>query len=287
MTSFIERNLHKCMDGNKLSEIILSQVKDDIQGKKYSPRLAAIIVGNDPSLYTYQRMKEKKCAEVGIRYSLYVYKKPPSQEELTTKIRQMNDDPDVTGVMVQLPLPSDWNENRILELIETEKDVDGLNYVNIGRSLYNSNVFVPCAAEGIMTMLKHYHIPIEGKKAVVLGRGRLLGTPVAMLLEHNDAFVTKIHSVVNQTDIERELKAADIVISATGKPCFIKASMLKEGVITIDCGNTRQEREFEDRVFEIASHFSTTPGGVGPMTIAILINNTLKAYKHLHGVEDE
>lgn len=285
MATLLERNHHKCMDGAKLANLILSRVEKEIKVNQYEPRLAAIIVGKDPGSFMYQQMKEKRCVEVGIRYSSYIYSTPPSQGEVIEKIEQMNNDEDITGIMLQLPLPSDWSENRLLEQIRSEKDVDGLNYVNMGRSLYNSNVFVPCAAEGILTMLKHYHVPIEGKKAVVLGRGRLLGTPVAMLLEQDDAFVTKIHSFVDQANIERELVAADIVISATGRSGIINASMLKEHVVTIDCGNTRQEREFEDDVFDITSHFSTTPGGVGPMTIAILINNTLKAYKGLHGVE--
>ncbi|MFX0173992.1 MAG: bifunctional methylenetetrahydrofolate dehydrogenase/methenyltetrahydrofolate cyclohydrolase, partial [Candidatus Hodarchaeota archaeon] len=184
---------------------------------------------------------------------------------------------------VQLPLPMDYNENELLEVIASEKDVDGLNFMNVGRSYYSSNVFVPCAAEGIIRMLKECNVNISGKKAVVLGRGRLLGTPIAQLLEKENAFVTKIHSVVEKDDIRRELSSADLIISATGQPQLIDANFLKDNVVTIDCANTRQDREFSDDVFEKTSFFATVPGGVGPMTIAVLINNTLRAYKQSIG----
>jgi methylenetetrahydrofolate dehydrogenase (NADP+)/methenyltetrahydrofolate cyclohydrolase len=267
------------MDGRALSQEMLDKIKAEINENTYDPRLAAIIIGKDKGSYTYQQMKEQKCAEVGIRYSLYAYPDPPHSSFIEDIITKQNDDKDITGVMVQLPLPSEFNENEILELIKTEKDVDGLNFINIGRSYYSSDVFVPCAAEGIIRLLKAYKIDVKGKKAVVLGRGRLLGTPVAQLLEREDAFVTKIHSIVDNERVNHELSTADIIISATGKPGLIDVDILRDDIIAIDCANTKLEREFPDTIFDKASFISTVPGGIGPMTIGVLINNTLKAYK--------
>jgi methylenetetrahydrofolate dehydrogenase (NADP+)/methenyltetrahydrofolate cyclohydrolase len=267
------------MDGRALSQEMLDKIKVEINENTYDPRLAAIIIGKDKGSYTYQQMKEQKCAEVGIRYSLYAYPDPPHSSFIEDIITKQNDDKDITGVMVQLPLPSEFNENEILELIKTEKDVDGLNFINIGRSYYSSDVFVPCAAEGIIRLLKAYKIDVKGKKAVVLGRGRLLGTPVAQLLEREDAFVTKIHSIVDNERVNHELSTADIIISATGKPGLIDVDILRDDIIAIDCANTKLEREFPDTIFDKASYISTVPGGIGPMTIGVLINNTLKAYK--------
>jgi len=276
-----EMSQHKgiLMDGSALAHQMIENDKKEIKDNKYNPRLAAIIVGTDKGCYTYQQMKERKCAEVGIRYSLYAYTNPPEPSVIKEMITKLNKDEDITGVMVQLPLPANYNENEILELVATEKDVDGLNSVNIGRSYYNTDVFVPCAAEGIIRMLKAYELDVKSKKAVVLGRGSLLGTPVAQLLERENAFVTKIHSIVNEDDVIRELSTADVVISATGKAGLIDADMLKEGAIIFDCANTKSEREFKDSVFDKASYYSTVPGGIGPMTISVLINNVVKAYK--------
>ncbi|MFX0053108.1 MAG: bifunctional 5,10-methylenetetrahydrofolate dehydrogenase/5,10-methenyltetrahydrofolate cyclohydrolase, partial [Candidatus Hermodarchaeota archaeon] len=283
LMSTLGNNKATLMDGSALAAKILDEVKKEIHMNNYDIRLAAIIVGDDRGSFTYQQMKEKKCVEVGIRYSLYAYPNPPDPSDVKNKIIKLNNNKDITGIMVQLPLPMDYNENELLEVIASEKDVDGLNFMNVGRSYYSSNVFVPCAAEGIIRMLKEYNVNISGKKAVILGRGRLLGTPIAQLLEKENAFVTKIHSVVEKDDIRRELSSADLIISATGQPQLIDASFLKDNVVTIDCANTRQDREFSDDVFEKTSFFATVPGGVGPMTIAVLINNTLRAYKQSIG----
>ncbi|MFX0183955.1 MAG: bifunctional 5,10-methylenetetrahydrofolate dehydrogenase/5,10-methenyltetrahydrofolate cyclohydrolase [Candidatus Hodarchaeota archaeon] len=281
--STLRKNKAKLMDGNALATKILDKVKKEIHENNYDLRLAAIIVGDDRGSFMYQQMKEKKCVDVGIRYSLYAYPSPPDPSDVKNKIFELNNNKDITGIMVQLPLPMEYNENELLEVIASEKDVDGLNFMNVGRSYYSSNVFVPCAAEGIIRMLKEYNVNISGKKAVVLGRGRLLGTPIAQLLEKENAFVTKIHSIVEKDDIRRELSSADLIISATGQPQLIDASFLKDNVVTVDCANTRHDREFSDDVFGKTSFFATVPGGVGPMTIAVLINNTLRAYKQSIG----
>ncbi|MFX0085546.1 MAG: bifunctional 5,10-methylenetetrahydrofolate dehydrogenase/5,10-methenyltetrahydrofolate cyclohydrolase [Candidatus Hodarchaeota archaeon] len=272
------------MDGKDLSYQMLEKIKTEISENAYDPRLSAIIIGKNKGSYTYQQMKEQRCAEVGIRYSLYAYPNSPDPTIIEELISIQNNDKDITGVMVQLPLPPEFDENRILELIKTEKDVDGLNFINIGRSYYSSDVFVPCAAEGIIRLLKAYKIDLKGKKAVVLGRGRLLGTPVAQLLERENAFVTKIHSIVDNDRVNQELSTADIIISATGNPGLIDVDILKDNIVAIDCANTKLEREFPDSIFDKASFVSTVPGGIGPMTIAVLINNTLKAYKRSIGV---
>ncbi|MHA2247533.1 MAG: bifunctional 5,10-methylenetetrahydrofolate dehydrogenase/5,10-methenyltetrahydrofolate cyclohydrolase [Candidatus Hodarchaeales archaeon] len=277
-------NIGTIMDGRKLSQKILENVQAEIEKNQYDPRLIAIIIGEDKGSYIYQRMKERKFAEVGIRYSLYAFNYLIDPSKIKELILKQNENKDITGIMVQLPLPPKYNENEILELIKTEKDIDGLNFINIGRSYYTSDVFVPCAAEGLRLLLKAYNIEVKGKKAVVLGRGRLIGTPVAQLLEKENAFVTKIHSIVDRDRVNSELRSADIVISATGKPKLIDAEILKEGVIAIDCANTKTEREFTDLIFEKASFVSTVPGGLGPLTIAVLIKNTLKAYKRFIGV---
>lgn len=277
--SEVVQNKGTIMDGRALSQKILENVKTEIKENQYDPRLAAIIIGEDKGSYTYQRMKERKCAEVGIRYSLYAFNSSPDPSDIKRMIRKQNENNDVTGVMVQLPLPPEYDENEFLELIKPEKDVDGLNFINIGRSYYSSDVFVPCAAEGLNRLLKAYKIDVKGKKAVVLGRGRLLGTPVALLLEKENAFVIKIHSIIDERRVNIELHSADIIVSATGKPRLIDADILRDGIIAIDCANTQSEREFTDSIFNKASFISTVPGGIGPLTIAVLINNTLKAYK--------
>ena len=279
MSELVE-NKHKIMDGALLAKNILKKIASEIEENIYNPRLAAILVGDDIGAITYQKFKERKCAEVGIRYSLYAFQST-ELASVKAKITELNEDDDITGIMVQLPIPEGWDEDALLEHIVPNKDVDGLNYENVGRSYYSSHsdVFVPCAAEGIMRLLAKYQVDMEGKKAAVLGRGRLLGTPVAQLLEKKNAFVTKIHSIVDRERLEHELKTADIVISATGKPEIIEGRFLREGVIAIDCGNTANEREFKEDMFDRSSLFSTVPGGVGPMTIAVLLNNVLKAYK--------
>ncbi|MFX0123413.1 MAG: bifunctional 5,10-methylenetetrahydrofolate dehydrogenase/5,10-methenyltetrahydrofolate cyclohydrolase [Candidatus Hodarchaeota archaeon] len=282
--SILGENKEKLIDGKALATKVIDNVKNEIQTNGYDPRLASIIVDKDRGSYSYQQMKEKKCVEVGIRYSLYAYPDPPDPSDIKTKIKELNDNDDVTGIMIQLPLPTNYNENELLEVIAPEKDVDGLNFMNVGRFYYSSNVFIPCAAEGIIRMLKEYKIEIRGKKAVVLGRGRLLGTPIAQLLEKENAIVTKIHSVAGRDDIKRELSTADLIISATGQPQLIDTNFLKDDVVTIDCANTRQDREFFDDIFEKAIFFATAPGGVGPMTIAMLINNLLRAFKLSIGV---
>ncbi|MFX0016835.1 MAG: bifunctional 5,10-methylenetetrahydrofolate dehydrogenase/5,10-methenyltetrahydrofolate cyclohydrolase [Candidatus Hermodarchaeota archaeon] len=282
--SKVVSNIGTIMDGTTLSQKILENVKAEIEKNQYDPRLIAIIIGNDKGSYIYQRMKERKCVEVGIRYSLYAFNNIVEPTKIKELILKQNENIDITGIMVQLPLPPQYNENEILELINTEKDIDGLNFINIGRSYYSSDVFVPCAAEGLKRLLEAYNIDVKGKKAVVLGRGRLIGTPVAQLLEKENAFVTKIHRIVDRERVINELRSADIVVSATGMPKLIDADILKEGVIAIDCANTKTEREFTDLIFKKASFVSTVPGGLGPLTIAVLLKNTLKAYKRVNGV---
>lgn len=272
----------KVLDGTALANEIINSVKNEIGENNYFPRLAAIIVGNDEGCITYQNWKEKKCEQAGILYSLYNFKKA-KDSEITKLIEKLNSDEEVHGIMIQIPLPKKNDENKLLELIKPEKDVDGLNYINVAKSHYTS-AFIPCAAEGIIRLLDKYEINVEGKKAVVIGRGRLLGNPIAELLEKNNAYVTKLHSGIELSNLERELESADVIVSASGRKNIVNSKILKKGVIAVDCANTEKEREFTEEIFEVAEYVSTTPGGIGPMTIAILVNNVLKAYKKLEGI---
>lgn len=260
-------------------EISLTVQKQINLGKR-PPCLAVILVGDNPASTVYVTAKQKACAKVGIQSKLLHFTKDVSQAYLVEEILKLNIDPNVDGILVQLPLPNGLDAGSVLEVVDPKKDVDGLTYDNLGRLLSNKPNFVPCTPLGCMDLIKSATPDITGKKAVVLGRSILVGRPMAILLEQNNATVTVVHSM--STNAEKITKEADIVVAAIGNPGFLKADYIKPGAIVIDVGITKVDgRLFGDvheSVKEMAGWLTPVPGGVGPMTITKLLSNTLKAF---------
>lgn len=269
------------IDGKKIASDIKNELKEKIAELKIKNNkevtLCVIQVGADPASSIYVRNKKKVCEEIGIRSLSYELPEETSQEELIKLIQDLNQRPDVSGILVQLPLPKHIDENIIIQNISPEKDVDGFNPINVGKLSIGQKGPVPCTPAGIIQMLKRYNIPIEGKECVIVGRSNIVGKPMAMLMLRENATVTVCHSKTrNLADITRR---ADILIVAMGKPKFITREYVKEGAVVIDVGINRNENnkvcgdvDFDD-VIDKVSAITPVPGGVGPMTIAMLMHN--------------
>jgi len=281
------------IDGKKLSQSIREDIKKQIETRiaqgKSQPGLATILVGDDPASRTYVRNKLRACDAVGIRNISYELPQDTSQEELDALIKELNNNPDVTGILLQLPLPKHLDEESLLAAIKLIKDVDGFNPINVGRIALRgiAPVFVPCTPAGILELLREYEAPIAGANAVVVGRSNIVGMPLALLLTKENATVTICHSKTkNLPEITRQ---ADILIVAIGKPEFITADMVKPGAYVIDVGiNSVDDPSRKsgyrlvgdvafDEVAQVAKAITPVPGGVGPMTIAMLLKNTMRA----------
>ena len=275
------------IDGKSLSKKIQDNIKVEVEElkreKNIVPGLAVILVGDDPASQAYVSMKEKACKRVGF-YSI-THKMPETinQNEIVEIISMMNKNPHIHGILVQLPLPKHINTNEILEVIDPKKDVDGFHAYNVGRMVTNLDSFVSCTPLGVMKMFEEYNIELEGKDVVVVGASNIVGKPMASLLINKNATVTVTH--IYTKDLSFYTKNADIVIVGVGKPKLIRADMVKEGAIIIDIGINRLEDgslvgdvDFEN-VASKCSYITPVPGGVGPMTIAMLLSNTLKSAK--------
>ena len=281
------------LDGKKISQQIKDEIKHtvSIRNKKglKIPHLAAVLVGNDGASLTYVGSKVRSCDQVGFKSSLIQFEDSISEKYLLLKIKELNNDDTLDGYIVQLPLPKHINEEKILLSIDPKKDVDGFHPTNFGRMALEMESFIPATPSGIMEMLKRYKLDISGKHCVVIGRSHIVGRPISILMsqkgEPGNATVTLAHSRTN--NLEQITQKADIIISALGIPNFLKGNMVKKGVIIIDVGITRVTDEnnpkgyvikgdvdFED-VSEKSSFITPVPGGVGPMTIAMLLKNTL------------
>ncbi len=270
---------HKALE---VRQGIKKEVEALVKHGKRPPCLAVVIVGNDPASKVYVGQKEKACHAVGFSSLLHRLEETTSQEDLLALVQKMNQDPQIDGILVQLPLPDHIDNHAIINAIVPAKDVDGFHPVNMGRLLAGLPCTEPCTPKGIMFLLKQYDISLEGKKAVVLGRSNIVGKPVAHMLMRNNATVTVCHSRTrNIGDYTRE---ADIIVVALGKPRFLKEDMVKAGAVIVDVGINRLEEglvgdvDFE-ALKEKAGWITPVPGGVGPMTIAMLLANTLEAYK--------
>ncbi|PTL40469.1 bifunctional methylenetetrahydrofolate dehydrogenase/methenyltetrahydrofolate cyclohydrolase FolD [Alkalicoccus saliphilus] len=251
------------------------------------PGLAVILVGDDPASASYVRGKEKACREAGIYSEVDRTEDTISEKELLQKIDKLNKKDNIHGILVQLPLPDHISEEKIIEAISPEKDVDGFHPVNIGRMMIGKDSFLPCTPFGIIHMLKMKNIPIEGRHAVVVGRSNIVGKPVGQLLLNENATVTYCHS--RTKDIREMTKQADIIVVAIGRAGFLDESYIKDGAVIIDVGINRTEEgkltgdvDFES-VKDKASYVTPVPGGVGPMTITMLMYNTLKAAERAAG----
>jgi len=269
------------LDGKAVSEKRLELLKEEIEESGLYPRLATVIVGSDPASQMYVRMKHRACEQVGIGSIGIDLPADASTERVLEVVVKLNNDPDINGILVQLPLPPGVDTGRVINAVAPNKDVDGFHPCNIGRLFSGDPLFAPCTPQGIMTILEEYRIPIAGKHAVVIGRSIDVGRPMAALLLNADATVTICHSKTG--DLKDEARRADILVSAVGKAKFVGPDMVKEGAAVIDVGINHDEDgklcgdvDFE-AVKDVAGAITPVPGGVGPMTIATLMENTFKA----------
>ena len=285
------------LDGKKTSNDIKEEIADEvnsiISNGDRPPHLAAVIVGNDGASLTYVGSKVRACEKVGFDSTLVSLKDSISEEDLLDKVYELNNDKKIDGYIVQLPLPEHIDTQKVLLAVDPKKDVDGFHPVNFGRMALNLPTFISATPNGIMELLKRYEVPTEGKNTIVIGRSDIVGKPVSILMglktNPGNSTVTLAHS--RTKNIEDLIKQADIVISALGVPDFIKEHMIKEGATVIDVGITRVEDDSEkgykivgdvdyENVSKKSSFITPVPGGVGPMTIAMLLKNTLQAYKN-------
>ena len=284
------------IDGKAIAESVRNQVAEEVAQRisagKSKPGLATVLVGDNPASQVYVRNKQKACAEVGIDSFGYDLPKETSQAEVEALVKKLNDDPAINGILVQLPLPAGLDEEKVLNTISIEKDVDGFHPLNIGRLAQKGRepLFVPCTPDGCIYLLKKTLPTLEGLNAVVLGRSNIVGMPVALLLVGENATVTICHS--RSKDLPSICRSADVLIAAVGRPEMVKGDWVKPGAVVIDVGINRVDdpsakRGYRlvgdvdfDEVKEVASAITPVPGGVGPMTIAMLLRNTLRAAQH-------
>ena len=272
------------LNGREIAKDYRAGLQSEVEKLKSQgivPNLTVVIAGNDGASLSYVRSKNKAAEKIGMESSIVRLDEDVSEEEVLATVEKLNNDDKVNGILVQVPLPSQVDENKVLEAIAPHKDVDGFSPINIGRLYTGQRTFVPCTPLGIMELLKHTG-SLEGKTVAVVGRSHIVGQPVAKLLTNENATVTLMHS--RTKDMVEQLKNFDVVVSAVGKPGLIKGSDLKEGAIVIDVGNTVVDEklvgdvDFESAK-EVASYITPVPGGVGPLTITMVLNNTLLAAK--------
>ncbi len=287
------------IDGKATAAAIHEEIKAEVERLKTEhgivPGLATVLVGENPASQFYVRSKQKRCAEVGIRSFGHTLPESATQEEVGGLVAELNGNPEVHGILVQLPLPKHLDEEKVLGAIGLEKDVDGFHPVNIGRLAMKGRepMFAPCTPTGCIELLDRYNIEIEGKEAVVLGRSNIVGLPVAMLLLKRNATITICHS--RTKDLPAVCRRADILIAAVGRPQMVKADWVKPGVAVIDVGINRVDDPTRKRgyrlvgdvdfeaVKEVVGYITPVPGGVGPMTIAMLLRNTLTSARRAAG----
>lgn len=274
------------IDGKKVAKELRDAIGREVTELKAQsgkvPGLATVLVGEDPASAVYVRSKNKICKELGFVSLEHILPEDTREKELLTLVGELNRNEAVSGILVQLPLPKHIDSIKILEAIDPAKDVDGFHPVNMGRVMMGTATLAPCTPSGIIEMLDRYGVEIEGKHAVVLGRSNIVGKPVALLLLHRNATVTLCHS--RTRDLPRVTRTADILIAAVGRPNMVTGDMVKEGAVVIDVGINRVDGKLVgdvafDEVEPKASLITPVPGGVGPMTIAMLMHNTLKAFK--------
>jgi methylenetetrahydrofolate dehydrogenase (NADP+)/methenyltetrahydrofolate cyclohydrolase len=278
------------MDGRIVAEHVKKQVAADVRSLKKNgidTCLAVILVGNDQASQVYVNNKKKACEELGILSKQFILTEDFGQDKLLELIDSLNNDPTVNGILCQLPLPAGYDEKAIIEAINPTKDVDAFHPVNVGKIVTNNYAFLPCTPAGVMEMLDYYGIEVEGKECVVVGRSNIVGKPMSLLMLHKNGTVTTAHSkTVNLATI---CHRADILVAAVGKPKFINANMVKKDAVVIDVGINRVDGklcgdvDFEN-VSRKTSWITPVPGGVGPMTIAMLMKNTVTAAKLQNGL---
>ena len=275
------------LDGKELAKKVREGLKvevDKLKENGVNPKLAVIMVGNNSASAVYVKNKSNACKKVGIDFEEFLLPEETTEEELIKLIEELNNNQNVHGILLQSPVPQHININKAFETILPEKDVDGFNAVNVGNLTIGRDCFVSCTPYGIMRMFEEYNIDIAGKSAVVIGRSNIVGKPMLQCLLSKDATVTICHS--KTTNLEQVVKGADIVVAAIGKPNFVTGNMIKEGAVVIDVGINRLEDGTlcgdvnYEQAFEKASYITPVPGGVGPMTVAMLVENVVKAAKN-------
>ncbi|HHW9938899.1 TPA: bifunctional methylenetetrahydrofolate dehydrogenase/methenyltetrahydrofolate cyclohydrolase FolD [Staphylococcus aureus] len=282
----------KILDGKQIAKDYRQGLQNQVEALKekgFTPKLSVILVGNDGASQSYVRSKKKAAEKIGMISEIVHLEETATEEEVLNELNRLNNDDSVSGILVQVPLPKQVSEQKILEAINPDKDVDGFHPINIGKLYIDEQTFVPCTPLGMMEILKHADIDLEGKNAVVIGRSHIVGQPVSKLLLQKNASVTILHS--RSKDMASYLKDADVIVSAVGKPGLVTKDVVKEGAVIIDVGNTPDENGKlkgdvdYDAVKEIAGAITPVPGGVGPLTITMVLNNTLLAEKMRRGVD--
>ena len=272
------------IDGKELAKKVRGNLKiecENLKAKGIKPKFAVIMVGDDPASKIYVKSKSKACSEIGIEYEEHILDDKITQEELINLIHKLNKDKTVNGILLQSPIPKHLDIDEAFREISYKKDVDGFNPVNVGKLLLNQDTFVSCTPYGIMKMFEEYKIDLEGKNVVIIGRSNIVGKPLLACCLNRHATVTVCHS--RTKNLKEKTKNADVLVEAIGKPNFVTADMVKEGAVIIDVGINRGENkkitgdvDYEN-VKEKASYITPVPGGVGPMTVAMLMNNVIKA----------
>ncbi|MEK6679021.1 MAG: bifunctional methylenetetrahydrofolate dehydrogenase/methenyltetrahydrofolate cyclohydrolase FolD [Nitrospirota bacterium] len=280
----------KIIDGKAISAKIKEEMKREVaelRGTGIFPGLAVILVGENPASVVYVRNKGKACHDVGIHSEEHRLTGNTSEEDLLRLIDRLNKDDKINGILVQLPLPKHINEKKILEAISQDKDVDGFHPYNVGKLMIGEPIFAPCTPYGVMKMLEYSNIDLTGKNAVIVGRSNIVGKPMAMLLLQKNATVTICHSKTK--DLAGVCRSADILVAAIGKDRFVKADMVKDGAVVVDVGINRLpdgklvgDVDY-DAVAQKAGYITPVPGGVGPMTITMLLYNTIQSAKRAAG----
>ena len=269
------------IDGKKVSEHIKENIKKEISILKTKPYLVVLQIGNDTASSIYVRNKEKAAKELGIDFKHIKFDEDTKEEKIIKEIEKLNNDKKVSGIIMQLPIPKNYNVNKIINSIDSNKDVDGLTYKNMGKLSYDDDGLFSCTSSGIMELLNYYKIDLEGKNVVIIGRSNLVGKPLFNLMINSNATVTLCHS--KTVNLKNITKKADIVVVAVGKAKFLTKDMISKNCIVIDVGINRIDNKLYgdtdfDKIKNKTSYITPVPGGVGPMTVTMLMKNTLKAY---------
>lgn len=277
------------LDGKKTADFITKRIAEEVELIEEPITIALILVGHNPASEVYVNMKKKACDAVGINVKEYLLEETATQKDLLKIIKESNEDKAVHAILVQLPLPSHIDEATIINAIAPEKDVDGLTLINQGKLFIGEDTIEPATPKGVISLLKKNYIDIAGKNVVVVGRSRLVGKPLAILFEQNNATVTIAHS--RTTNLKEVTKRADILVAAVGKPNFITGDMIKKDAVVVDVGTTKVEGKLTgdvkfDEASEIASYITPVPKGVGPMTIASLLENIVLCYRKQKRIEE-
>lgn len=280
----MKKQMSEILNGKELAKVIRENLKlecEEMKKQGIIPKLAVIMVGDDPASKIYVKNKSKAAEDIGVEYEEYILKEDIKQKELIDLIKKLNNDNTINGILLQSPIPKHLDIDEAFRTISEEKDVDGFNPINLGKLLLNQDTFVSCTPYGIMKLFEHYNIDLEGKNVVIVGRSNIVGKPLIACCLNKNATVTVCHSKTK--NIEEKTKNADILIVAIGKSKFITEDMVKTGAVVIDVGINRGEDkkitgdvDYEN-VSKKASYITPVPGGVGPMTIAMLMNNVIKA----------